>query len=440
SPQSSASSDPDTFSPTDPAAPQPASPGPTDPLLSPQTLMAGPSGAGQGRNWTGRPVSRVRPGRVRLIETRPDALAKIVSEKDAPWPDETYVVAANGDPGGVRVPDGRVLDTEALADVLAADPELARLPKNVPVLLAVPHAEQHLDLQTLADRLGRRVVGPSGEGRLVGDGSGNAHLPVLVDRAADKPVGVWAPYDPQATTPPFEDREWTALDGATFRDSDVDTRPLVSSGHTQRIGQISVEDRKELRRSEQWFKSYLDMRRLVHQVPAGSGRQDVGFEEITPDPAVYVFAAHGSPGLMGLALRDGRTVRLGKRDAARYVAGLREVRQLPQGHRLGLEVCWSAADGDPRQQHPHHAPRPHVDDPWDDVPFGQYVANESRRETTSATRQTGLTYTHRVLIAAANGERGRRVTFLPEPLDHELDGLARDAGLHKGPDSVPAGT
>ncbi|MGO4427604.1 hypothetical protein AB4Z54_55075, partial [Streptomyces sp. MCAF7] len=26
------------------------------------------------------------------------------------------------------------------------------------------------------------------------------------------------------------------------------------------------------------------------------------------------------------------------------------------------------------------------------------------------------------------------------PLDHELDGLARDAGLHKGPDSVPAGT
>ncbi|MGO4428882.1 hypothetical protein AB4Z54_61670, partial [Streptomyces sp. MCAF7] len=104
-----------------------------------------------------------------------------------------------------------------MADVLAADPELALLPKNVPVLLVVPFAQRSLDLQVLADRLGRRVVGPSGEGRLVGDGSGNAHLPVLVDRDAKKAFGLWAPYDPQDTTLPFEDREWTALnDGATF--------------------------------------------------------------------------------------------------------------------------------------------------------------------------------------------------------------------------------
>ncbi|MDW4911617.1 hypothetical protein RB628_41615, partial [Streptomyces sp. ADMS] len=94
--QPSASSASDVFSPSAPAASQPAGPGPADPLLSAQTLMAGPSGAGQGRNWTGKAVSRVRAGRVRVIETRPDVLAKIASEEDAPWPDSAYVVAADG--------------------------------------------------------------------------------------------------------------------------------------------------------------------------------------------------------------------------------------------------------------------------------------------------------------------------------------------------------
>ncbi|MDW4911526.1 hypothetical protein RB628_41155, partial [Streptomyces sp. ADMS] len=191
----------------------------------------------------------------------------------------------------------------------------------------------------------------------------------------------------------------------------MDIRPLVSEDH-ERIGRISARDGKSLRRAEQWFKSYLDMRRLVHEIPAGSGRQDVETEEIAPDPAVYVFTAHGSPGLMALALRDGRSVRLGKQDAARYIAGLREVRQLPKGHRLGLEVCYSASDADPRQAHGLNQPVPHVDDPWGDVAFGQYAANESRRETGATTRSTGIGSTSRVMTAAVNGERGRRVTFL----------------------------
>ena len=412
--------------------------GASDPMLSPGTLLAGPSSARQGRNWTGKSVKRVLPGRVRVIETRPGVLAKIASEEDASWPDETYVVAADGDPGGLRVPDGRVLDTAVLAEVLAADPELAKLPKHVPLLLAVPYAQRTLDLQLLANLLGRPVVGPSGEGRLVGDGSGNAHLPVLVDRDEKKPIGLWAPYEPLAETLPFEDREWTSLDGTTFRDSDVDSRPLASWNHG-RFGRLSVPG-EEQRGFEGRFTSFLDMRRLVHTIPAGSDDQDGDTEELTPQSAVYVFAAHGKPGRMTLALRDGRKVWLGKQDAARYIAGLREVRQLPAGHRMGLEVCFSAADGDPQQDHPATMPPPHIDDPWDDVPFGQHAANESRMETTSATSVTGLTHVYRVLFAAADGTKGRRVTFLPEPLEHELDALARDAGLHQGPGAVPAET
>ncbi|WP_237530817.1 lonely Cys domain-containing protein, partial [Streptomyces sp. SID3212] len=428
-----ASADADIFAPTD-AAPQPV-----DPLLSERTLMAGPSGPAHGRNWTGKPVGRVRPDRVRVVETRPGVLAKIVSEEDAPWPDSAYVVAADGDSDGVRVPDGRVLDTEALADVLLADPELARLPKNVPLLLAVPFAQRSLDLQSLATRLDRRVIGPSGEGRLVRDGSRNEHLPVLVDRDAKKAFGLWVPFDPLPTTPPSENREWTSLEGITFRDSDVDTRPLVSEDH-ERFGQISMRDGESLRRSEQRFTSYLYMRRILHKVPAGAGLQDGEIEEITPDPAVYVFAAHAKPGRMALALRDGRTVRLAKQDASRYLAGLPEIRRLPPGHRLGLEICWSGADGDPRHNHPSTLPVPHVDDPWGDVPFGQYAANASRLETDAVTTQTGMDGARRLIVAPADGEKGRRVRFPPEPLEHELDGLARDAGLHAGPGPVPPET
>ncbi|WP_234315030.1 lonely Cys domain-containing protein, partial [Streptomyces sp. NRRL F-5135] len=145
-------------------------------------------------------------------------------------------------------------------------------------------------------------------------------------------------------------------------------------------------------------------------------------------------------GRLTLALRDGRKVWLGKQDAARYIAGLREVRQLPPGYKLGLEVCYSASDGDPNQDQPTAAPPPHIDDPWGDVPLGQYAANESRLETTSATVQTGMTPKDRVLFDPATGESGRRVTHLPEPLAHELDQLARDAGLHTGTGPASAET
>ncbi|WP_344285878.1 hypothetical protein, partial [Streptomyces hebeiensis] len=168
------------------------------------------------------------------------------------------------------------------------------------MLLAVPFAQRTLDLQTLANLLGRPVVGPSGEGRLVGDGSGNAYVPALFDRAADKAIGLWVPYEPLGTTLPFVDREWTSLDGVVFRDSDVDLRPLVSEDH-ERFGQITGRDGESLRRSEQQFKSYLDMRRILHTVPTGTGDQDAEFERITPEPAIYIFAAHAQPGWISFA-------------------------------------------------------------------------------------------------------------------------------------------
>ena len=405
-------------------------------MLSSRTVITGPSGRPQGRNWTKESVSQVLPGRVRGIEIRPGVAPKVVSSEPAPWPDGAYVVAAEGKNGRVRLPDGRVLDGEGIADALAADPELAKLPRDVPVVLAIPHAgEQYQEvLRAVADRLGRTVWGPSGEGRLVPDGSGNAHVLALMDRDPDAAVGAWVPVPPSPTS--YVDREWTALDGTKFRDSDVFTRPLVDDNH-ERFGRMAVPRQDDLRARERRFRLFRQMSWLVHWMPAGAGFQKVdGSEEVTPDPAVYVYAGHGQPGRMEIPLRNGRTVWLGKRDAAAYIAGLREVRELPPGHRVHLEVCWSESDGDPRQEQPSYSPAPRVDDPLDDVPLDQYVANLSRRETDGATRQTGMNGTHRTALTAADGERGRRVRRLPEPLDHELDQLARDAGVHRAPDAV----
>ena len=410
--------------------------GPNDAMLSSRTVITGPSGRPQGRNWTKESVSRVLPGRMRVIESWPGVAPKIASIESAPWPDDAYVVAAEGENGRVRLPDGRVLDAEGIADALAADPELAKLAKDVPVVLAIPFAGERYQemLRVVADRLGRTVWGPSGEGRLVSDGTGNAHVLALMDPDPDAPVGAWVSVPPSVGTR-YVDREWTALDGTTFRDSDVLTRPLADESH-ERFGRVAIAQPDALRRQERRFRRFRQMRRILHRVPAGDDRQTVDSEEITPDPAIYVYASHGLPGRMELPLRNGRTVWLDKRDAAAYIAGLREVRELPPGHRVHLEVCWSESDGDPRQEQPPYSSAPHVDDPLEDVPLDQYVANLSLRETEGATRQTGLNDTERVALGAADGERGRRVRRRPEPLDYDLDRLARDAGLHDGPGAV----
>ncbi|WP_305120842.1 lonely Cys domain-containing protein [Streptomyces sp. BpilaLS-43] len=415
--------------------------GPTDPLLAPESLVTGPSGSPQGRNWTARPMSRVLPGTLRVVETRPGAAPELVSSGPAPWPDSAYVVAADGEDGRVRLPDGRVLDGEGIADVLAADPELGGLPEDVPVVLAVPFAGDGYQqmLRVVADRLGRTVWGPSGMGRPVPDGTGDAHVLAMTDPDPQAPVGEWVAVSPSAATGPYADRAWTALDGTVFHDSDVVTRPLADENH-ERFGRLAVHRQDGLRRRERDFRTLRKIRQLVHWTPAGTQAQVAASEPVSMDSAVYVYAGHGEPGRMQLPLRDGRTVWLGKQDAAAYIAGLREVRELPQGHRIHLEVCWSASDGDPGRPQPSYGPAPHIDDPLGDVSLDQYVANLSRRETDGSTRQTGLDGTRRSTMSAADGERGRRVLRRPEPLDHELDQLAREAGLHRTPGAVPSGT
>ncbi|WP_158716692.1 hypothetical protein, partial [Streptomyces sp. NRRL F-5630] len=90
------------------------------------------------------------------------------ADVEAPWGDAAYAVWGANDPGGVRFPDGRVLGAEEFAAELAGDPELAKLPGDMPVVLVVPYLanERNLEfLRAVANRLGRPVWAASGDGR-----------------------------------------------------------------------------------------------------------------------------------------------------------------------------------------------------------------------------------------------------------------------------------
>ncbi|WP_037805191.1 lonely Cys domain-containing protein, partial [Streptomyces sp. NRRL F-5135] len=187
---------------------------------------------------------------------------------------------------------------------------------------------------------------------------------------------------------------------------------------------------------EQKMRSYLHAKKLVHLMPSG-GRTALVSEEVrTPDPAVYTYVAHGLPGGLQLALKDGRTVWLSAADGGRYIGGLPEVAELPEGHRLGLEVCFSDAAGNPLAPQLDNRPAPAVHDPLDEVSLTQHAANESRRETDGSLMSSGFDVDTRILIDTPGGVAGRRRSAAPEPLPHELDQLARDAGLHRGPGAV----
>ncbi|MEU5977612.1 lonely Cys domain-containing protein [Streptomyces sp. NPDC047315] len=410
--------------------------GAKDPLLAPGTVIRNAAGEARGRNLTGKPVKDPDLTSIRTIRIHPGEPSH-VSTRPAPWPENAYVVAAPGGAGQAWLPDGRVLGPDALADLLAADPELAGLPADVPVLLVLPYGadgDQRL-LRTVAHRLGRVVWGTSGDTRMVPDG--DRYVPALADRVPGATVGSWLPADPALPAPSEEDREFTSVDGVRLRESEIDARPF-SDDQDRQLGRTSVGRTPQARRNEERFRRFRHLRKLVHLTPAAGRVQDGSEEPISPPPsAVFVYAGHGEPGRLHVALKDGRTYWLGKLEAVRYLSGLHEVRNLPRGGRIHLEVCWSATDGDPDQSYPFlHAEAPHLDDPLDDVPLGQLLANVTRREVDAATRPTGLNDEVRLLLASASGVPGRRVLFLPEPIFLELDELARSGGLHTGPEPV----
>ncbi|MYS26331.1 lonely Cys domain-containing protein, partial [Streptomyces sp. SID7804] len=426
----------------DTAAPTTAATAP-DPLLSAATLLTGRDGTPRGRDWTGTGLTTPGVSRIRLHEQR-DGRLRRVSDEAAPWGDTAYVVAAESGWDEALIADGRELDPRALAGLLAADPALATLPPDVPVVLVSPYAgAQYGQLaRAVAERLGRRVWAPSGDGRLLDDGTdgtdgideAGAPVPALVDADPDDAYGDWVPFDPPADAPaPAVDREWVTVDGVRFRDSDVDTRPLVGADHRFE-GRESMPDDGRRRLRERRLRHYRDMRERAHVLRLGDEFHVVGTEETTPDPeaSVYTFHAHGVPGGLKLAHKDGRVLLLGAEAGGRYIGGLPEVVQRAAGDDLHVAACYGGVAGDPLREQSLIRPAPPVEDPLEEVPLAQHAANHSGRTTTAATGRTGYNDTVRLLAATPDGTLSRMETFLPEPVDRIAE-LTETAGLRPLP-------
>ncbi|WP_266649031.1 lonely Cys domain-containing protein, partial [Streptomyces mirabilis] len=407
---------------------------PTAPSFSSASLMRDESGVVRGRDLTEERAHRVVVGKVRRYKTHADGALELVSESDAPWGDKAFVYAAELAGRGVYG-DWETLDFQAFAEKLAHDPELAKLPKDVAVVLAIPRAASgDLELQRVVKaRLGREVFAPSGEGRLEYDEGLDAYFPALIDMAPDDKnvrVGDWVPSDQLAGRRPFVDREWTdEEDGSTFRDSGVDSFPLVSN-QGRRFGRGSIAD--QLRRRETNLRNFFDLRVTEHNTFLGEREVTDGVEPTTPLPAVYVWNSHGLPG--GLALiADGRRRWLGAKQGGRFLAGLPEVLELPDGYALFLEVCFSGVAGDPKRSQPMNRMVPPVDDPLEELSLAEWTADYSKRDIIAHTHYKGLSASAHVLGGTADGRlRGRTVRVRPQPLGEDLDPLAVAANLHSG--------
>lgn len=76
------------------------------------------------------------------------------------------------------------------------------------------------------------------------------------------------------------------------------------------------------------------------------------------------------------------------------------------------------------------------------LPVAQHVANRTGRPVYAPTTEAGTAKDRDGQIRAVLGEGpdgpGRWRLFTPEPAGADLDGLARDAGLHAGPDPADA--
>ncbi|WP_230543806.1 lonely Cys domain-containing protein, partial [Streptomyces griseus] len=410
-------------------------------LLSDATLLTDVSGAARGRDWTGAAAGVVDPSRIRLRGLGDGA--DDVTEQPAPWGRDAYVIAAEGGYEELFAA-GRELGPEEIAELLAADPVLALLPPGVPVVLASPYAgaQDGRIAHAVARRLGRRVWAPSGDGRLESmteappapgsSRSGAGPLtPTLVDADPNAAYGDWVPFDPPAdgaSALPV-DREWVTVDGIRFRDSDVDTRPLVGSDHRFE-GRESMPDDGRGRLRERRLRRWREMRERTHVVRVGDAYHTVASEEVTPDPeaSVYTFHAHGVPGGLKLVHQDGRVLLLGAEEGGRYVGGLPEVVARAAGDELHLASCYGGVPGDPRRDQPQTRPAPPVEDPWEEVATAQHVANHSGRTTTAATGRTGYNDTGRLLAATPDGTFARMETFRPEPVD-DTARFAAVAGL-----------
>ena len=264
-------------------------------------------GGSAGVNWTGTGPVEVDTATVELAEkNKQGVITRLRVDDSQPWEgdESAFVVAAKGDRNKVVVPwpDGttRDLGVEEAAELLAHDPELSKLPEDVPIVLAVPHAGYGLRYlpRLLAHLTGRTVYVHSGDVELIGR-PGKPSI-IRVSRHKGKRQGDWVPNLPGRHPGSYDDvPDWY---------HDVETSAIVSNQTKKLTGQsaFAPDDLADFR--EEYLRRIDQLKRFAHYNPA-TGVYSSRFVPADPDeaaPAVYQ-GAHGYPGGISVTMEDGDT-------------------------------------------------------------------------------------------------------------------------------------
>ncbi|MFD8266027.1 lonely Cys domain-containing protein, partial [Streptomyces althioticus] len=391
-----------------------------------------------GLNWDPGtdPAAELDTARGDVLEDNGPGPYDIAETRQTPWPRGVtpYVVAAGGRHDRVEalLPDGskRALVVDEFVELVAADVARERLPKDTPIVLAVPFAgDQYLDLpRKLADRTGLTVWAHSGEVTLSSD-QGVSTVDTV--RRSGAPEGDWTASEPGLAPDPDDDvPDWY---------HQVVTRPIVSALTGKQIGRASHH-------AEEWANDFEDddrhldrMTTYVHYYPA-TGR--ISTEHELPRPgaenAAYRLDMHGSPGRLHLAMRDGTVRPVDEREAGPWLRRRKSLSTLPKDHWIDFVVCWSGAPGDRTVPVPPNTASdayagPFVPDPLSSLSLGQQLANSTGRSVrlsygSQGTRSRDGRYT-RTLFADAQGRHRAWALFRPDPSGADLDRMAAVAGL-----------
>ncbi|MFD8255597.1 lonely Cys domain-containing protein, partial [Streptomyces werraensis] len=391
-----------------------------------------------GLNWDPGtdPAAELDTDRSDVLEDRGPGPYDIAETRQTPWPRGAtpYVVAAGGRHDRVEalLPDGskRDLDVDEFVELVAADVARERLPKDTPIVLAVPFAgDQYLELpRKLADRTGLTVWAHSGEVTLSSD-LGVSTVDTV--RRTGAPEGDWTASEPGLAPDADDDvPDWY---------HQVATRPIVSALTGKQIGRASHH-------AEEWATGFEDddrhldrMTTYVHYYPA-TGRISTEHELPRPgaETAAYRLDVHGSPGRLHLAMRDGTVRPVDEREAGPWLRRRKSLSSLPKDHWIDFVVCWSGAPGDRTVPAPSNTASdayagPFVPDPLSSLSLGQQLANSTGRSVrlsygSQGTRSRDGRYT-RTLFADAQGRHRAWALFRPDPSGADLDRLSAVAGL-----------
>ncbi|WP_415853016.1 lonely Cys domain-containing protein, partial [Streptomyces albus] len=394
-----------------------------------------------GLNWTDLPAKPLYTGTVGLLQERPDgAYPDILSSTPPRWAKgpKPYLLGASMRDGRVSVPAPhggmRGMGAEQFVERVLQDPELAALPADAPIVLAVPFAgdgDQYL-ARLLADRTGRTVWAHSGDARLTVTSDGE-RLALAVFKESGRPVGDWFAVQPGMLPDSDSDESWF---------DEVASSPLASATTGLQIGRTSFPPHEMAVREEAY--RFLDrITQYVHyNFATGTFSKEFTLEPASRGRIKAFFAAHGGAGSTSFATRGGGTHRARGGAGAKWLKKSKSFGNLlrTKDDWLGLVTCQSGSGGDsalpPRSGYGRNNPGAFTPNPLRDIPEGQHYANEMRHKVSAATVRSAVSVVNgkhvRVLVTDPRGRWGSYGEFFPEPETAELDRRARVVGLHAG--------